>query len=331
MKNWLTPFLFDLSKSKDATRQTSEATLNTSCSTTFDDDESCRDDEDIIVEVCVDGDSADPVNSDVCPAVKIDDVISVGFASNDCVEATLMTSGGVQVTVCDNQRASIQMEKDLIQNDSVDDLIESGSQLAAIGDYEASLLRYQLALEILESEDQIDGSMICSSDELDNERFRANLSFTCGQLCRRIRDFDAAAEYFQLELSYTSRLTSALGPTAANDLCLAKCYDGLANLYQYDMGDADSALEFYQQALYLELAAMKKIMNLECPSCLDEKSQENSAITGCRNVPKPCIHMRRMVHDIRDQINETKSNIGRIHFQNGNVGHALQMIRTSKQ
>jgi tetratricopeptide (TPR) repeat protein len=328
-KHWLTPFLFDLPSPKDASRQNSRTTLDTSCSTTFDDDESFGESDEIIVEICGDDEIVDPVNLDACPAERIDGTECVGFASNDCVEATLMTSGGVQVTACNNLRASIEMEKDTIQNDSIADLIDSGSQLASDGYYEASLLRYQLALEMLESDDENDDSITNSSDELENYRFRANLCFTCGQLCRRTLDFPAAAEYFQLELIYTSRYTSSLESTAANDLCLAKCYDGLASLYQYDIGDADSALEFYQQALVLELSALDKIMNRQCHNCLEETSRELSSTTEGRDASKPCLHVRRIVNNIRDQIKETKSNIGRIHFQNGNVGHALQIIRAN--
>lgn len=316
---------FDFTKPKLATRQSSRATLDTCCSTTIDDDDIFPDDEPSVGEVSVDDDVMDQDDSGIKDGSIVESSIS-----DDCVEATLTTSGGVQVTVCSSLSSSIQMENGTFQHMSVTDLIHSGSQLAANGDYEASLRHYHLALKTLESDDEVGDSSPDNDDESDNDRFRANLCFTCGQLCRRMRDFVAAADFFEQELLYTSRYTSALEPTAANDLCLAKCYDGLASLYQYDMGDADSALEFYQQALLLEIEAMKKVLKIDCANCDDESIGGNSEISDNRKVSKPCVHLHLMAASIREQINKTKMNIGRIHFQNGNVGHALQMIRTSK-
>ena len=211
------------------------------------------------------------------------------------IEATL-TRYGVSVCSCIK---SLKIERKILRRNSSSDLSQSGAQLLAAGDYRASLLRYQLSLEALKREN------------CENSYEIANLCYTCGQLCRKINDYTAAAAYFQEELEYTTKFTATGNPTASTFMCMAKCCNALARLHQYDRGDSKASLEYYQQALSFEVGAFETLRENSCQTCGSES--------------EVCKHKLSKVRYLKQQIQDTKRNIGRIYFQDGNVDQALQL------
>jgi tetratricopeptide (TPR) repeat protein len=253
-------------------------------------------------------------------------------SSNDSIELTLSTSGDVTVCSCLN---SLEIEKTVLRRESVNDLMSSGAQLSAVGSYEASRLRYQLTLEALKKQCCTDESRRRSKQKTNksssNLHKLANLCYTCGQLSRKLRDFKVAADYFRQELQYTSQYTALQDtPSAAGDLCMAKCYDALARLHQYDMGETDTALQYYELALQHEEAAVDKIQQLPCSICGNSSllSKDSTGSDECSTTSMPktsCCHVQALLEHLQRQMHETKMKIGRIHFMNGHLDRAIKL------
>lgn len=241
------------------------------------------------------------------------------------IETTLTKSGNVTICSCIK---TLDRERKILKNNhtSINELNISGEQLIKLGDYKASRLRYQLLLETLQKNESI------------NYYKLANICYTCGQLSRKLNDYSLASHYFQLELEYTSKFTSSTTrsttstgtnehntttttTSASTDFCMAKCYHALAKLHQYDMGDADASIQYYQQALLLEQAAFIKIKNNLCTKCeettIDDSNNNNNEYY--------CEHIINQLKYMQQQIQDTKRCIGRIHFQNGNLDQALRL------
>jgi tetratricopeptide (TPR) repeat protein len=159
-----------------------------------------------------------------------------------------------------------------------------GHALGSLGEYEESLDVYQY---------------IIAHDSLHPSEC-ADLLYSCGRLCVRLRNFQQAAAFYLEELDIT---VLWLG---SENIAVARIYHELARLNKHGMFDPTAALSNLQQALSIELIAFKRI-------------QQDMIECGCGTL----CHHRTLLRETAQQIRETKIQIGRIYFEQGDMERAF--------
>jgi hypothetical protein len=100
-------------------------------------------------------------------------------------------------------------------------------------------------------------------------------------------------------------------------VAMAARYHDLAHICQYGLGDAQQALQYYQNALQVEM---------KCYRTLIGSSNNNTVVVAAKEDVSSGISNVIRIDEIRLQIQETRECIGRIHFESGNIEAALRML-----
>ena len=138
-----------------------------------------------------------------------------------------------------------------------------------------------------------------------------NVLYTMGRLSSRMGNYEQALTYHQAELEISEMMVEdGLG----NDDAVARVLDGMARVADEGMGDRELARDYYKTALKVRLNLHTRAMK-ECHSCKE-----------CKSPSQPCAKHLPILRETSSAVQDTKRNIGRLLFEDGEVGQAIDMI-----
>ena len=195
---------------------------------------------------------------------------------------------------------------------------------AVIREEEASLERFQ---QMLQRDD------LTSIDQI-------NLLYALGRLSAKMGRYEQALEYHQAELELTQEVvdeTAKQGtvgavvvaknaeggeePEAAHENdAVARVLDGMARIAKQGLGNLDLAMNYHKEAMKIRQALHGRILEeaKQCRHCASRR-QTHGSTAFCR------MHGRAL-RDTVKTMEETKQNMGRILFEQGQVNQAVQLI-----
>jgi len=179
-------------------------------------------------------------------------------------------------------------------------LYERAVKLADQEKFEAALNeceKLENSNELLQVKAQILGRMGCYEESLQTYQQllkqeiscadKCNTLYACGRLSVQLQLYRQAIDFYSKELELTLKIVSQ------KDMTVSRIYHELARIAHQGLADGAEALQYYQRALDVELAVWKH-----------SSGRERILVTK--------------------QIQETKREMGRIHFENGEFDKAVQ-------
>ena len=142
---------------------------------------------------------------------------------------------------------------------------------------------------------------------------QANMLYACGKLSVRLCRYEEALEYYQRELKVTRAVTSGHAR-----LAVARIHHEMARVSKEGMGDSEQALGYYKQAHAVERLVYQSLQVAvqECSSC-------RCCSNGKQTVH--CVTHESRTQEVAQQMQDTKRNMGRIHFELGDLDQAVRL------